>query len=69
LIKSGFYTGEMQMEGRHRLDEQDKEILNDIKQQMTIAIEKLVERNVRHANIEIELLWHIRDTLKGEVDY
>lgn len=51
---------------RHQLDEEDKEILSKVKNEITYAIEQLQNRNLRNENIEIELIWHIKKTLKGE---
>ena len=48
---------------RHILDDDDKFILTRIKTQLTSAIETLKKRNVRHTNIEIELVNHIKNEL------
>lgn len=52
--------------GKHQLDERDLEILESCKTQLTIHAQYLLERGVRPANIEIELVWHIKKLLKGE---
>jgi hypothetical protein len=52
--------------GRHILDEEDKRILEDIKERISIGVNVLQQRGVRPANIEIELMWHIKELLKGE---
>jgi hypothetical protein len=54
------------MEGRHILEEKDLDILESCKAQLDIHINLLLERDVRPANIEIELMWHIKKLLKGE---
>lgn len=51
-------------EGRHVLTNEEQEILNETKQHITNAIAKL--NGVRRANIEIELMWHIKNLLKGD---
>lgn len=50
--------------GRHVLLTEDKRILDEAKASITEAITKLKQRNVRNANIQIELEWHIRNSLK-----
>ena len=54
------------MEGRYILNEDDKAILEDVKSKISMAIALLKENGVRDANIEIELLWHVKKELKGE---
>lgn len=51
--------------GRHTNDK-DNEILESCKVQLDIHIKHLLERGVRPANIEIELMWHIKKLLKPE---
>lgn len=51
---------------RHILDEDDNAILDSAKESIEKAIELLLKRNVRRTNIEIELLMHIRKSLKHE---
>lgn len=53
-------------EGKHILDEKDKEIIDSCKSQIEIHINYLLERGVRPANIQIELEWHIKKLLKGD---
>lgn len=52
------------MDKRHILTKQDSMTLNRAKQILSICIEDLKQDNVRHANIEIELVTHIRNELK-----
>lgn len=52
--------------GRHILDSDDKFILTRIKAQMTDAINSLKKRNIRHANIEIELVSHVKNVLNED---
>jgi hypothetical protein len=52
--------------GRHILNEEDKVILDDMKRKLEMGIKLLQDRGVRHANIQIELEWHIKKILKGE---
>lgn len=51
---------------RHILDESDERILNLMKVFITKGVTELQERGVRPANIEIELVWHIKKLLKGD---
>lgn len=51
---------------RHILNDDDKFILTRIKSQLTTAIESLKKRNVRHTNIQLELVDHIKKTLNEE---
>ncbi|MCY8549476.1 hypothetical protein MOD25_06100 [Bacillus haynesii] len=57
------------MENRYLLNEEDLEILNSLKTQLDIHVPQLVDRGVRKANIEIELLSHIKKLLKEEAIY
>jgi hypothetical protein len=52
--------------GKTKLEDKDLEILESCKIQLDIHINHLLERDVRPANIEIELVWHIKKLLKGE---
>ena len=54
------------MPKRHLLDEVDGFILTLMKNALTIGIQELQKRNVRTANIEIELMHHIKTALKEE---
>lgn len=56
----------MELNKRYRLDELDRLILKLVKQTLTHGIQELKKRNVRHANIEIELWSHIKKELNGE---
>ena len=51
---------------RHILNDDDKFILTRMKTQLTTAIESLKNRNVRHVNIELELVSHIKKVLSEE---
>lgn len=51
---------------RYILNYTDKEILNAVKETLTHSIEELKERGVRHTNIEIELIMHIKKVLNAE---
>ncbi|GIN67123.1 MULTISPECIES: hypothetical protein [Bacillus] len=57
------------MENRYILNERDLEILDSLKTQLDIHVPQLVDRGVRKANIEIELLSHIKKLLKEEAIY
>lgn len=52
------------MDKRHILNSEDKVVLDFAKQVLTVSIASLKERNVRDANIEIELVQHIREELR-----
>lgn len=52
--------------GRSKLNEQDEQVLDDVKRKISTAIALLRENGVRDINIEIELIWHIKKELKGE---
>lgn len=52
--------------GRQVLNDEDNAILNDLKQKLEMGIKLLQQNGVRHANIQIELEWHIRNLLKGD---
>lgn len=52
--------------GRHILNGDDNFILTRIKMQLTSSIEQLKKRNVRHTNIEIELVNHIKNVLNED---
>lgn len=54
------------LDSRHKLDDKDLEILDSCKTQISIHVKHLQDRGVRNANIEIELMWHIKKILKGE---
>jgi hypothetical protein len=54
------------MNQRHLLNEMDEEILSSCKAQLKIHIEILLERNVRSANIQIELDSYIKSLLKQD---
>jgi hypothetical protein len=54
------------MDGRHILDKDDNRILWKAMHTLDDCIEELLERGVRPANIEIELMWHIKKLLKGD---
>lgn len=56
----------MSLGGRHLLNEEDKQILDDIKRKLTMGIKELKHRGVRNTNIQIELEWHIKNTLSEE---
>lgn len=51
---------------RHVIDNDDRKILDYTKQVLTKSINTLKQRNLREANIEIELMTHIKKILKGE---
>ncbi|GIN25414.1 hypothetical protein NSQ93_21965 [Bacillus sp. FSL W8-0445] len=57
------------MENRYLLNEGDLEILNSLKTQLDIHVSQLVDRGVRKANIEIEILSHVKKLLKEEAIY
>ncbi|WP_170865353.1 hypothetical protein [Bacillus licheniformis] len=57
------------MENRYLLNEGDLEILNSLKTQLDIHVSLLVDRGVRKANIEIEILSHVKKLLKEEAIY
>jgi hypothetical protein len=66
-IKPYFYTGGVHMDnGRHSLNEEDIEILNKGKEEISRTIKILRERGIRLVNIEIELVSHIRESLGEE---
>ena len=52
--------------GRHILNDEDKAILDDLKKKLDNGIKHLRFRGVRPANIQIELEWYIKNTLKEE---
>lgn len=54
------------MQGRTELTEQEKGIMELMKDTLSIGINELKSNGVRHANIQIELLWHIKNILKEE---
>jgi hypothetical protein len=51
---------------RYILDEMDKEILESLKVQMRIHISHLLDRNVRPANVEIEVIHFLKKLLIEE---
>lgn len=57
------------MENRYLLNKGDLEILNSLKTQLDIHVPQLVDRGVRKANIEIEILSHVKKLLKEEAIY
>jgi len=54
------------IDGKHILDEEDIAILNKAKEAIKESVEQLLERNIRMANIELELHWYIKSLLKHE---
>ena len=50
--------------GRTELNKVEEKMMNRMKKSLTYGIEKLKKRGIRDANIEIQLLWHIRKELK-----
>lgn len=52
--------------GRHELNDLDTQIMESCKVQLQIHISHLLERNVRGANIEIELIHYIKNLLKQD---
>ncbi|MGG1746682.1 hypothetical protein ABDI04_04675 [Bacillus licheniformis] len=57
------------MGNRYLLNKGDLEILNSLKTQLDIHVPQLVDRGVRKANIEIEILSHVKKLLKEEAIY
>jgi len=51
---------------RVELTKEEHSSLDEIKDSLTKFIEKMKENGVRSANIEIELIWHIKKVLRGE---
>jgi hypothetical protein len=52
--------------GRTELTEYEQKVINHLKEILTEGINELLENGVRPANIQIDLEWHIKKTLKGE---
>ena len=48
------------------MNEEELKILESLKEEIEIHVNNLVERGVRKANIEIELIWHIKKLLTNE---
>ena len=53
----------MSLEERHVLAEEEQVVLEDLKKMLGFGINFLVSNGVRKANIEIELVSHIRSLL------
>lgn len=51
---------------RYKLDKEDIRILSKGKHYIDVVIEELLERGVRPANIEIELIHYIKKALMEE---
>lgn len=51
---------------RHILNSEEKVIIGFAKDALTATVGSLKQRGVREANIEIELMTHIKKILKGE---
>lgn len=54
------------MEGRHQLDSDDMEIIDNMKEILSEGISKLRDRGVRTTNIELELNQHIKKCIKND---
>lgn len=52
--------------GRDRLNDEDIQILEEIKKSLTESIEKLKGNGLRYANIQIALESHIKKHLKDD---
>jgi hypothetical protein len=52
--------------GRHELNDLDKEIMESCKVQLQIHVSHLLQRGVRSANIEIDLIHYIKGLLKED---
>lgn len=64
MDKIGILSRGEAMKGRYKLNEDDFKIINKAKEEISYAIEQLVERGVRDVNIHIELVEHIKNCLK-----
>jgi len=56
----------MSVDGRHILNEEERVIISLAKENLTTAIYELKNRGIRKANIELELVIHIKNLLKEE---
>jgi hypothetical protein len=56
----------MSLEGRAKLTEEEQAMIDSLKEAMEEVITELKHNGVRKANIEIELMWHIKNTLNKE---
>lgn len=54
------------IKARSKLTEDEIQAVEDTKRKITMLIKYLKENGVRDANIEIELVWHIKKELRGE---
>lgn len=52
------------IEGRYVLNDDDLAILDRVKEELKKGVEELKSRDIRGANIEIELTWFVKDLLK-----
>ena len=52
---------------KYKLDLEDIAILNKAKKEISIAVDLLQQNGIRNVNIEIELVTHVKNSIKGEV--
>lgn len=52
---------------KYKLDFEDIAILNKAKKEISIAVDLLQQNGIRNVNIEIELVTHVKNSIKGEV--